>query len=355
MSDNAARSIIPTRRLGLTGMDITRVGFGSWAVAGSGWRFGWGATDDAESVAAIRHAIESGVNWVDTAAVYGLGHSEELVGQAIAGLPEADRPFVFTKAGLVWDPDNPSAAPSRIMRPDSVRREVEDSLRRLGVDRIDLYQVHWPDTGESLEYAGDGHGSVSPNATPLEEYWQVMADLKAEGKVRAIGLSNHTPDLLDRAESVAHVDVIQPPFSAINRSAAAEIAWAAAHDTGVIVYSPLQSGLLTGAFTAERAAALPADDWRAAHADFTTGLAANLALADALRPIAERRGVSVAEVAIAWVLAWPGVTGAIVGARRPEQVDGWRGAGAVELTPADQDDIAAAIAATGAGTGPARP
>ncbi|MGI5330905.1 aldo/keto reductase [Actinomadura nitritigenes] len=347
--------MITTRPLGGTGMDITTVGFGSWAVAGPGWRFGWGATDDAESVAAIRHAIGSGVNWIDTAAVYGLGHSEELVGKAIAGLPEDERPFVFTKAGLVWDPADPQAAPRRIMKPASVRREVEDSLRRLGLERVDLYQVHYPDTGESLEYAGDGSGPVSPNATPLEEYWQVMADLKAEGKVRAIGLSNHSPDLLDRAEKVAHVDAVQPPFSVIDRSAAAEIAWARAHGTGVIVYSPLQSGLLTGAFSAERAASLPADDWRAAHRDFTTGLPANLRLADALRPVAERRGATVAEVAIAWTLAWPGVTGAIVGARRADQVDGWTGAGSVGLTPADLDEIAAAINASGAGTGPARP
>ncbi|MEU1665731.1 aldo/keto reductase [Streptomyces sparsogenes] len=346
---------LPALPLGTTGMDITRTGFGSWAVSGANWRFSWGATDDAESIAAIRHAVTSGVNWIDTAAVYGLGHSEELVGKAVAGLPEAERPYLFTKAGLVWDPADPKAAPRRIMKPASVRREIEDSLRRLGVDHIDLYQVHYPDTGESLEYAGGGFGAVSPNATPLEEYWQVMADLKAEGKVRAIGLSNHSPELLEAAERIAHVDVIQPPFSAINRSAAAEIAWAHAHDTGVIVYSPLQSGLLTGAFSAERAANLSADDWRSAHADFTTGLAANLRLADALRPIAERRGVSVAEVAIAWALAWPGITGAIVGARTPGQVDGWIGAGAVELTPADLDEIASAITATGAGTGPARP
>uniref|UniRef100_UPI001BDC5C73 aldo/keto reductase n=1 Tax=Sphaerisporangium fuscum TaxID=2835868 RepID=UPI001BDC5C73 len=241
------------------------------------------------------------------------------------------------------------------MKPASVRREIEDSLRRLNVERIDLYQVHYPDTGESLEYAGGGFGAVSPNATPLEEYWQVMADLKAEGKVRAIGLSNHSAELLEAAERVAHVDAIQPPFSAINRSAAAEIAWAHAHDTGVIVYSPLQSGLLTGAFSAERVAGLPADDWRTAHHDFTTGLAANLRLADALRPIAARHGATVAEVAIAWALAWPGITGAIVGARKTTQVDGWIGAGSVELTPSDLDEITAAITASGAGTGPARP
>ncbi|MET7517030.1 aldo/keto reductase [Streptomyces sp. NPDC005480] len=346
---------LPTRPLGSTGMDITRLGFGSWAVSGSGWRFSWGDTDDAESIAAIRHAIDSGVNWIDTAAVYGLGHSEELVGKAVAHLSEADRPYLFTKAGLVWDPDNPQAAPRRIMKPAGVRREVEESLRRLGVEHIDLYQVHYPDTGESLEYAGDGHGAVSPNATPLAEYWQVMADLKAEGKVRAIGLSNHSAEQLEAAEQIAHVDVIQPPFSAINRSASAEIAWAHAHDTGVIVYSPLQSGLLTGAFSAERVANLPADDWRAAHQDFTTGLAANLQLADALRPVAERHGATVAEVALAWALAWPGITGVIVGARKSGQVDGWIGAGSVELTPADLEEIATAITLSGAGTGPARP
>ncbi|MEV4440572.1 aldo/keto reductase [Streptomyces sp. NPDC049577] len=346
---------LPTRALGSTGMDITRLGLGSWAVSGAGWYFGWGTTDDAESITAIRHALDAGVNWIDTAAVYGLGHSEELIGKAVAQLPEGDRPYLFTKVGLVWDPDNPQAAPRRIMKPASVRREVEDSLRRLGVERIDLYQVHWPDTGESLEYAGDGSGAVSPNATPLEEYWQVMADLKAEGKVRAIGLSNHSPEQLAAAERIAHVDVVQPPFSAIHRSAADEIAWAHAHGTGVITYSPLQSGLLTGTFSADRVANLPAGDWRAAHRDFTTGLAANLRVADALRPVAERHGVTVAEVAIAWVLAWPGITGAIVGARKPGQVDGWIGAGSVELTPADLEEIAAAITTSGAGTGPVRP
>ncbi|MFF4413429.1 aldo/keto reductase [Streptosporangium sp. NPDC001559] len=341
--------------LGSTGMNVSRLGFGSWAVAGPGWHFGWGATDDAESIAAIRRAVTSGVNWIDTAAVYGLGHSEELVGRAVAGLPEADRPYLFTKVGLVWDPENPQAAPLRIMKPASVRREVEDSLRRLGVDHIDLYQVHWPDTGESLEFTGDGSGAVSPNATPLEEYWQVMADLKAEGKVRAIGLSNHSPEQLQAAEEIAHVDVVQPPFSAINRSAAAEVAWAHAHGTGVIVYSPLQSGLLTGTFSAERVASLPADDWRRAHRDFTTGLPANLRLADALRPVAARHGVTVAEVAIAWTLAWPGITGAIVGARTAAQVDGWIAADAVRLTPADLEEIAVAITTSGAGVGQARP
>ncbi|MCK1821368.1 aldo/keto reductase [Streptomyces sp. XM83C] len=345
---------LPTRPLGTTGMHISRVGFGSWAVSGAGWRFGWGTTDDAESIAAIRHAVTSGVNWIDTAPAYGLGHSEELVGKAVAGLPEAERPYLFTKAGLVHEDGDPQGVPLRTMRPESVRREVEDSLRRLGVDRIDLYQVHWPDTGEPLTAVGEGPAEPSPNATPLEEYWQVMADLKAEGKVRAIGLSNHSPDLLERAEKIAHVDVVQPPLSAINRSAAPEIAWAHAHDTGVIVYSPLQSGLLTGAFSAERVAALPAEDWRTGHPDFTTRLDANLRLADALRPVARRHGATVAEAAVAWTLAWPGVTGAIVGARNPRQVDGWLGAGSLRLTVTDLEHITDAIRETGAGTGPAR-
>lgn len=350
-AENAV-SALDTARLGGTDMEITRVGFGSWAVSGSGWTYSWGATDDAESVAAVRHAVESGVNWIDTAAYYGLGHSEELVGKAIAAFPEADRPYVFTKVGLVADPADPQRPPIRTMRPESVRREVEDSLRRLGVERIDLYQVHWPDTGEPFVYGEEPAGPPSPRHTPIEEYWQLMADLKAEGKVRAIALSNHGPELMTVAERIAHVEAIQPPFSAINRSAAADIAWAREHGTGVIVYSPLQSGLLTGTFSAERAANLPEGDWRRAAPDFTTGLAANLRLADALRPIAARHGVSVAEVAIAWTLAWPGVTGAIVGARTPAQVDGWLKAGAVRLTDQDLTEIAQAIRTTGAGVGP---
>ncbi|WP_328631335.1 aldo/keto reductase [Streptomyces sp. NBC_00356] len=345
---------LPTRPLGTTGFDITSVGFGSWAVSGSGWSYSWGETDDTESVAAIRRALDSGVNWIDTAAYYGLGHSEEIVAKAVAGLSDAERPYLFTKVGLVADPQNPQAAPVRTMKPASVRRELEASLRRLNTDHIDLYQVHWPDTGLPFSYT-DGSAATSADATPLEEYWQLMADLKTEGKIRAIGLSNHSPAQLDTAEKIAHVDVVQPPFSAVNRSAAAEIAWAHAHDTGVIVYSPMQSGLLTGAFTAERAAALTADDWRSSHPDFTTGLAANLRLAEALRPVAARHGATVAEVAIAWTLAWPGITGAIVGARNAAQVDGWTGAGSLELTAADLTEISDAITASGAGTGPARP
>ncbi|WP_225724784.1 MULTISPECIES: aldo/keto reductase [unclassified Nocardia] len=342
---------LPTRQLGTTDMHISRVGFGAWAVGGAGWRYTWGAQDDADSIATIRHAVESGVNWIDTAAVYGLGHSEEVVGKAISGLSDADRPYVFTKVGLVWDDNDRAAAPKRIMAADSVRREVEDSLRRLNVERIDLYQVHWPDTGASLDFS-DPDGVDPAAATPLEEYWQTMADLVTAGKVRAIGLSNHDVPQLEIAESIAHVDAIQPQFSLIKRQSADELAWAAAHHTGGIIYQPQHSGLLTGAFSAERVANLPADDWRKSFPEFTTELDRNLALVEALRPIAAAHHTTVGAVAIAWTLNWPGVTGAIVGARSPEQVDGWIDAAALELTPADRDAIAAALRTTGAGEGP---
>jgi aryl-alcohol dehydrogenase-like predicted oxidoreductase len=207
------------------------------------------------------------------------------------------------------------------------------------VERIDLYQVHWP--------AEDG--------TPLEEYWQVMVDLRTEGKVRAVGLSNHGLDQLEAAEKIGHLDSLQPPFSAIRRGAAGELAWCHENGTGAIVYSPMQSGLLTGAFTAERVAALPADDWRRSHPEFTTNLDRNLAFSDALEPIARRHGVTRGAVAVAWTLAWPGVTGAIVGARRPEQIDGWISAADLRLTPEDLDEISDAITRTGVGDGPTRP
>jgi len=332
---------LPTAPLGTTGMRITRVGFGAWAIGGGGWTFAWGTQDDAASIAAIRHAVERGINWIDTAAVYGLGHSEEIVARALRDIPADDRPYVFTKAGLVWDERNRAAPPRRVGDPLSLRREVEASLSRLAVERIDLYQMHWP--------AEDG--------TTLDDYWGTLLQLKDEGKVRAVGLSNHHVGQLEDAERLGHVDSLQPPFSAIRREVAvAELPWCAAHGTGVIVYSPMQSGLLTGAFTVERAAQLGADDWRSRSPDFMgLGLRHNVALADALRPIAERHRATVAAVAVAWTLAWPGVTGAIVGARSPAQVDGWIGAASLELTDSDLDDIAAAIKRTGAGVGPVRP
>ncbi|HUG52069.1 MAG TPA: aldo/keto reductase [Vicinamibacteria bacterium] len=332
---------LPTRPLGTTGMDITRVGFGAWAIGGAGWAFAWSGQDDSESVAAIRRAVDAGVNWIDTAAVYGLGHSEEVVARALRDIPRSARPLVFTKCGLIWNEQDRLAQARRVGEARSIRGELEASLRRLQVERIDLYQMHWP--------AEDG--------TAIDDYWRTLLDLKAEGKVRAVGLSNHKVEQLQAAERVGHVDTLQPPFSAIRRDvAAAELPWCAAQGTGVIVYSPMQAGLLSGAFTAERAARLPADDWRSRSAEFKgEALARNLALAAALAPIAERHDTTVAAMAVAWTLTWPGVTGAIVGARRPSQIDGWLPAATLELTGADLAEIAAALERTGAGTGPTHP
>jgi len=327
------------RALGSTGMEISRVGFGAWATGGH-WRHGWGPQDDGESVAAIGCAVAAGVNWIDTAPVYGLGHSEQVVGSALADLPGDVRPYVFTKCGLLWDGPKGNEEVRRSLEPAGIRRELESSLRRLRIDAVDLYQVHWP---------------PEEPPTPLEEYWQTMVDLRREGKVRAIGLSNHDIGQLTTAEEIGHVDVLQPPLSAIRRDATAEIAWCAQRDTGVIIYSPMQSGLLTGAFSAERMSKLPAGDSRHHQDCFTTGLDANLALADALAPIADRHGVTRAAVAIAWTLAWQGVTGAIVGARNPAQVNGWIAGAELRLNDSDLDEVAAAIRRTGAGAGPDRP
>jgi aryl-alcohol dehydrogenase-like predicted oxidoreductase len=330
---------LPTVRFGNTSLELTRVGLGAWAIGGSGWMGGWGAQDDRESIAAIHHAVASGVNWIDTAAAYGLGHAEEVVGQAVAELPQDERPCVFTKCGLVW-PEGGTEI-SNVLAPDSIRKECEDSLRRLGVEVIDLFQIHWP----------------SHDDTPLEDSWATMAELVETGKVRYIGVSNFDVELLDTCEAIRHVDTYQPELNLVNRGAAGDtIPWAEEHGTGVIVYSPMKSGLLTGRFSHERAAALPDDDWRRGAPDFTEpGLSKSLALVDRLKPVAERLGCSLPELAVAWTLAWPGVTGAIVGARSPEQVDGWIGAASVELAAGDLDEIAAAIEETGAGSGPSRP
>ena len=321
---------------GRTGMDVTRVGFGAWAVGGA-WRWGWGAQDDGDSIAAIRRAVELGINWVDTAPVYGWGHSEEVVRRALEPFSGDDRPYEFTKTGPERLEDGESH-----MHGDSafLRAEVEASLRRLGVDRLDLLQVHWP--------ADDG--------TPVEEYWSTLAALREEGKVAHIGLSNHDVAQLGTAEAITHVETLQPPFSAIRRESAADvIPWCADHGTGVIVYSPMQAGLLSGTFTRDRMETLDETDWRRSDEDFTENLDANLTLADALRPIAAKHATSVASVAIAWTLAWPGVTAAIVGARTAAQVDGWVGAAELVLDDADLDSVASAVEATGAGAGPARP
>jgi aryl-alcohol dehydrogenase-like predicted oxidoreductase len=330
-----------TRPLGRSGLQITQVGFGAWAIGGGGWAYGWGSQDDADSIAAIKHAVGSGINWVDTAAIYGLGHSEEVVGRAVREIAAAERPYVFTKGGMIPDRSQPFKEPERNLRPDSIRREVEASLRRLGVERIDLYQFHWPDA----------------IGTPIEESWGEMARLIDEGKVRAGGLSNFNVGLLWRAERVHHVDSLQPPFSLIHRQSGADvIPWSTAHGTGVIVYSPMQSGILTDAFSHERVERMAADDWRRRSAEFQEPqLTRNLALRDALQPIASRYGVSVATVAIAWTLSWPGVGGAIVGARSATQVDGWISAGTLTLGAADLVEIAAALERTQAGSGPTQP
>jgi len=332
---------LPTRPLGSSGFQITTVGFGSWAIGGGGWAFGWGPQDDAESIATMRHALELGINWIDTAAVYGLGHSEEVVGKLLQDLPASERPLIFTKCGLQWDVDNPMQVAKRILTPNSIRRECEASLRRLGVERIDLYQFHWPDqTGR-----------------PVEESWSAMVKLIEEGKVRAAGVSNFNVDLLERCESIRHVDSLQPLFSMISRTAAEELLpWCKSHDTGVICYSPMQSGILTDGFTSHRVAKMASDDWRRRGPEFQEpALSRNLALRDALQPIAERHGVSVSSVAVAWTLAWPGLSGAIVGGRTPAQVDGWIQGAALQLTDQDLTEIASAIKRTQAGAGPPQP
>ncbi|HYO97134.1 MAG TPA: aldo/keto reductase, partial [Polyangiaceae bacterium] len=274
-------------------------------------------------------AVSRGLIWIDTAAIYGLGHSEEVIGRALRELPSSERPLVFTKCGLRADPAHPELQPERYLTPTSIRAELEASLRRLRLDQIDLYQVHWPDK----------------SGTPLEDSWGEMGRLVDEGKVRAVGVSNFTLDLLERAEAVRHVDSLQPPFSLIRRDSAADvIPWAAAHGAGVIVYSPLQSGILTESFSRQRAAALAPDDWRRRSDDFQEpALSRNLALRDALGPIAKRHGTSVSAVAIAWAASFPGVTGAIVGARSAEQVDGWIAAATLRLTEGDHADIERAL------------
>jgi len=324
------------RRLGSNGPEITTVGFGAWAIGGP-WKFGWGPVDDDESVEAIRHAVDSGINWIDTAAVYGLGHSEEVVGRAVKSLDVGREVLVFTKCGRSWYGSEKGEEIVNDLRPDSIRFECEQSLKRLGLERIDLYQFHWPDFATGTE---------------VEDSWATMRDLVDEGKARWIGVSNFSIDLLQRCEPVRHVDSLQPPLSMLNRSARNElIPWCAGNGTGVIVYSPMQSGLLTGAFDRERVESLADDDWRRGTAAFQEPrFSQNLALVDQLREIAGAIGCTLAELAIAWTLAVEGVTGAIVGARRPDQIDGWIGASDLELSSDAVEEIEQIIQSTGAGT-----
>jgi aryl-alcohol dehydrogenase-like predicted oxidoreductase len=319
-----------TRKLGNSDLNITRVGFGAWAIGGGGWEFGWGNQEDNDSIAAIKRALELGVNWIDTAAVYGTGHSEETVAKALEGWKGA-RPYIFTKCSMVWDEQrkvrNEYGA-------DSIRRECEASLRRLRVTAIDLYQMHWP---------------PADNGAGLEEAWQTMATLQKEGKVRWIGVSNVNVEQLNRAEKIASVTSLQPPYSLIRRQIEAEILpYCQQQGIGVISYSPMASGLLTGAMTRERAAALPANDFRSHGAEFREPrLSKNIELVERLRQVGQRLGRSPGEIAIAWVLRHPAITGVIVGARNAKQVEGVMGAADLTLTKQDIAEIegAAAIAA----------
>jgi aryl-alcohol dehydrogenase-like predicted oxidoreductase len=304
-----------TRQLGTSDLHFTTIGLGTWAMGGGGWKFGWGAQDDAASIRAIQAGIDAGINWIDTAAIYGHGHSEEIVGRAIAG--RRNEVFVATKCGRVWEEG--SREIGKRLRRESVLAEADASLRRLGIDVIDLYQMHWPEPDEEVE-----------------EGWAAVNELIAQGKVRYGGVCNFSTSQLDRAQALYPITSLQPPYSMLRRDIEAELVpWCAKHHVGILAYSPMQAGLLTGAFTAERAAALPADDWRHGNPLFQEPqLSANLRVVERLRPIAARLGVGVAEVALAWVLRLPEMTSAIAGARSPEQIRQTALAGDLTL-PAD--------------------
>lgn len=305
--------------LGNSDLEITPLGIGAWAMGGAGWKFGWGEQDDNESIAAIHAALDAGLNWIDTAAVYGLGHSEEIVGKAVHGM--SNKPFIFTKCERRWN-ENGDISPS--LKGASIREECENSLRRLRVDQIDLYQIHWP------EPDGD-----------IEEGWTAMARLREEGKVRWIGVSNFNVEQMKRALDIAPITSLQPPYSLLVRKAEPEILpFARANNIGVIVYSPMRAGLLTGKMTRERALNLPDDDWRKRDKDYQEPqLSRNLELVDLLRNIAERHGHTPGEVALAWTLHNPAVTGAIVGLRRPDQVQGIAGALTFRLSDSEVAEI----------------
>ena len=313
------QTALKTAQLGRTGLEITRVGFGAWALGGGDWEHGWGPQDDEESIAAINHALDRGINWIDTAAAYGFGHSEQVVGRALEGLRE--RPYVFTKCSLL---EGPGRRVMHSLSRDSILREVGDSLARLGVEAIDLYQIHWP----------------VPDAD-IEEGWSALADLKAEGLVRHIGVSNFDADQLRRIEQIAPVETLQPQYSLIERGIERQILpYAREQEIGVIAYSPMGSGMLTGAMTRERAAGLPESDWRKHDPRFNEPqLSRNLELVERLVAVADRHETSPGAVAVAWTLHNPAVDGAIVGFRRPDQVDPILAAANLELTEHDIDEI----------------
>jgi aryl-alcohol dehydrogenase-like predicted oxidoreductase len=320
-----------TRKLGNSDLHITPVGYGAWAIGGSGWEFAWGSQNDNDSIAAIHRSLELGVNWIDTAAVYGLGHSEEVVARALKSWP-GPRPYVFTKCGLRWDA---KGTVRKVLTADSIQHEVEDSLRRLSLDVIDLYQIHWP---------------PDPDSAELEEGWSMMAQLQRQGKVRWIGVSNFNVQQLRRAQTMVPITSLQPPYSLVHREIEDRVLpYCLREGIGVIVYSPMASGLLTGAMTRERAAKLPKDDWRKNHPDFTEpNLSRNLALVERLQEIARRHNRSAGEVAIAWTLHHPAVTGAIVGARSARQAEGVMRAGDLRLTDEEVNEIEAFSAETAA-------
>lgn len=317
-----------TKRLGNSDLDITSLGIGTYALGGAGWKFAWGPQDDQQSIATIRHALESGINWIDTAPVYGLGHAETIVAQAIAGLPR--RPLIFTKCSMVWDA---AGQITNVLKRESITREVEDSLRRLGVDVIDLMQIHWPRA-----------------QADIEEAWEALVRLREQGKIRSIGVSNFDVSQLERVRAIAPVTSLQPPYSILNRSIETDVMpYARSHGIGVIAYAPMQSGLLSGKMTRARVAELPSDDWRRGSTYFQEpALSRNLAVADVLAQIAREmsgpgRSFTVAELAIAWVLQRPGVTGAIVGARRVDHVDGFLRADEVTFDAAQLARIESAL------------
>jgi len=290
-----------TRKLGWTDLNLSTVGLGTWAIGGAGWKFSWGPQDDRESISTIRRALEKGINWIDTAPVYGLGHSEEIVGKAIK--ESRDRPIIATKCSLLWDKDGNTYS---CLRKESIRSEVERSLRRLKIEVVDLYQIHWPDPDEDIE-----------------ESWSAIKDLVTEGKVRYAGVSNFSVEQIRRIQPIHPVASLQPPYSMLERGIEEELLhYCSANNIGVIVYSPMQKGLLTGKFTRERMHSLPQDDHRREDPHFQEPeLGANLKLVEALRSIAEKSGRTMAQLAIAWVLQRSEVTAAIVGARHPSQIE----------------------------------
>ncbi|MEH2386784.1 MAG: aldo/keto reductase [Nostoc sp.] len=310
-----------TKQLGNSELHITPIGFGAWAIGGSGWAFGWGTQDDQESIAAINSALDLGVNWIDTAAIYGLGHSEEVVAKALKD--RSNRPYIFTKCSLIWDEKRKTG---NSLKADSLREEVEASLRRLDIETIDLYQIHWPNPDSDIE-----------------EGWTTLAKLKDEGKVRYIGVSNFNVEQLKRAQKIAPVTSLQPPYSLVKPDVEKEILpFCQENNIGVIVYSPMQSGLLTGKMTPERVANLPDDDWRKNSSEFQEPrLSRNLKLVEVLQHIGKQHDRSPGEVAIAWTLNNPAVTAAIVGGRNPKQVEGIIGAGEFRLNQQELDQIGA--------------